>query len=158
MQTNDKRLTTDDFARGFKRIIFFALLFSLVVSRWSSVASAEAWLEGAAGYEQGVAQAKSENKPMVVMFYTDWCGYCRKLQKNVLSKTEVQKALSSFVKVKVNPEKGDGESQLAERYGVQGYPTVLFEKPSSQQPPVELGGATRNAGTFIAAIQQFEAK
>jgi thiol:disulfide interchange protein len=158
MQTKDKRLTTNDLARGFKRIIFFALLFSLVVSRWSSVASAEAWLEGAAGYEQGVAQAKSANKPMVVMFYTDWCGYCRKLQKNVLSKPEVIKALSNFVQVRINPEKGSRESQLAEEYGIQGYPTVFFETPNSEKPPMELGGATRNSDTFLAAIKVFEKK
>ena len=137
------------------RIFAIALGLLSIVYGPSSV-FADDWLEGAAGYHQGVAQAKSASKPMVVLFYTDWCGYCRKLQKNVLSKPEVKKALEQYVKVRVNPEKGDGENQLAEQYGIQGYPAVFFEKPSSNDPPTEIGGATRNSNTFIAAVKSFE--
>lgn len=138
--------------------IFFVLILLLAISSGQSAVPAfagEAWLEGASGYASGVEQAKVSGKPMIVMFYTDWCGYCRKLQKNVLDKPEVQSVLSNFVKIRVNPDKGGRESQLAEEYGIQGYPTVFLEKSKSQNPPMELGGATRNSSAFIAAINEF---
>lgn len=158
MPTDDQRLPTTDFAGYFKKFIFFSFLLALVVSRWSGVASAEDWLEGASGYVSGVEQAKVSGKPMIVMFYTDWCGYCRKLQKNVLDKPEVQKALSSFVKVRINPEKGTGENQLGDQYGIEGFPSVYFENPKSGGKPHEAGGAIRNPNAFISAVKKFQSQ
>ena len=159
MKTRDQRQETEDFfSKSMQNSFFYFLgLLSLVSCLMSSPAFAgEDWLEGANGYEQGLEQAKVSGKPMIVMFYTDWCGYCRKLQKNVLDKPEVQKALSNFMKVRINPEKGDKENRLAEEHGVQGYPTVFLKRLNSNQPPAEMGSAIRNSATFIAAAKKFK--
>jgi|GEM_PF-4661160 len=113
------------------------------------------WLEGANGYAQGRAEAVASHKPMVVFFYTDWCGYCRKFSKNVLENPNVQKELDGFVKVRVNPEKGASENQLADQYGINGFPSVYFESPASGNAVQDVGSATSSAKRFASAANQF---
>ena len=71
-----------------------------------------------------LARAGSEKKLVMVDFYTDWCGWCRRLDQNTLSDSKVQQALEAFVSVRLNAEK-DGRD-AAERFNVDGYPTILF--------------------------------
>jgi thiol:disulfide interchange protein len=69
-------------------------------------------------------KATGERKLVMVDFYTDWCGWCRKLDETTLADPHVHRALDKFVAVRLNAEK-DGR-EAAVRYRVDGYPTVLF--------------------------------
>ena len=71
-----------------------------------------------------LARAGSENKIVMVDFYTDWCGWCRRFDQNTLSDSNVQRALERVVSVRLNAEK-DGR-EAAERFRVDEYPTILF--------------------------------
>ena len=83
------------------------------------------------GYEAALARAGSEDKPVMIDFYTDWCGWCKKLERETYTDTRVQEALSSFVLVKLN---GDREGRkLAANMGVRGYPTLVFLNPQGQE-------------------------
>ena len=77
-----------------------------------------------ASFDEALAQARSENRLLLVDVYTDWCGWCKKLDREVFGDARVAEAARELVAVRVNAEKG-GE-KVAERYNVQGYPTVLF--------------------------------
>ena len=76
------------------------------------------------GFDEALEQARSEKKLLLVDVYTDWCGWCKKLDKEVFSDSRVASAASRLVAVRVNAEKG-GE-KVAERFEVNGYPTILF--------------------------------
>ncbi len=78
----------------------------------------------AAGFDEALDRARSEKKLLLVDVYTDWCGWCKKLDREVFSDARVASAASRLVAVKVNAEKG-GE-KVAERFAVSGYPTILF--------------------------------
>ncbi len=71
-----------------------------------------------------LARAGSEKKLVMVDFYTDWCKWCKQLDQTTLADAGVQRALGRFVSVRLNAEK-DGRD-VAERFNVDGYPTILF--------------------------------
>lgn len=94
-------------------------------------------------YEEGLKQAAKENKHVMVDFYTTWCGWCKKLDKDTYANPKVQTILRKhYVAVKVNAEsnrsfENEGktmtEAQLASgKYGVTGYPTIWFLKPNGE--------------------------
>lgn len=87
-------------------------------------------------FEQGVAASKKEKKMMVVDFYTDWCGWCKVMDKETYGNDNVIKfAREKLVFVKVNAE-SDAKTkfrdreytyrELARAFGVTGYPATAF--------------------------------
>ena len=89
------------------------------------------WYEGASGYQDAVAEARDTHKPMTVYFRTDWCPYCRRLDSELLSSGPVIAYLRSVVKVRINPEAGALEEQIARRYGVTGYPSLYLHQTAA---------------------------
>jgi len=79
----------------------------------------------AKSYKDAVEQSRKSGKLIMVDFYTDWCGWCKVLDKETYTSPVVQKlADQSFVSLKINAEK-EGVA-LAKRYAVNGFPTILF--------------------------------
>ena len=74
-------------------------------------------------YKKGIEQAKLKNLPVVIDFYTDWCGYCKVLEKKIFPEPEVSKLLENFTTLRIN---GEENPELAGNFKVSGYPTVLF--------------------------------
>ncbi len=73
--------------------------------------------------------AKAQNKTLFVDISTDWCGYCKKMKRNVYSNAEVGAFYNqNFINVSINAEKGEGKD-IAKKYGVRGYPTFVFIHP-----------------------------
>lgn len=83
--------------------------------------------------EAAVAQAKKENKAVLVEFTgSDWCPPCIMMRKNVFSKKEfVEKASKDYVLVEIDVPKKDKELAarnqiVAEKYKIDGFPTVIL--------------------------------
>jgi len=87
----------------------------------ASGTSAVAWEKDLA---VALDRAGAEGKVVMVDFYTDWCGWCRKLDETTYSDPAVQSTLKRVVTVKLDAERGGRRD--AERYGVGGFPTVVF--------------------------------
>ena len=75
-------------------------------------------------YDGALARARAERKVVMLDVYTDWCGWCKKLDRETYGDVRVAAALKNVISIRVNAEKG-GES-VAAKYGVRGFPTVLF--------------------------------
>jgi len=70
--------------------------------------------------------AKKENKLIFLDVYATWCGPCKKLKSKTFSDKEVGDFYNqTFINVALDGEKGEG-LELARKYGVRGYPTLLF--------------------------------
>ncbi len=70
--------------------------------------------------------ARRSGKPMFIDFYTDWCGPCKHLEQTTFRNAKFVAYSRGWIMVRVNPEKSALGRQLAERYGVQGFPTMIF--------------------------------
>ena len=53
------------------------------------------------GYQDGLAQAKKEGKPALIIFYSESCPTCRQY-KDVLQEESIVEASKSFVMIRVN--------------------------------------------------------
>lgn len=74
--------------------------------------------------DQAVEQAKKEGKLVFIDAHTAWCQPCVMMEKNVFSLNTVADYYNEhFINVKIDFGK---EKELAERFGVNGYPSFIF--------------------------------
>lgn len=72
-----------------------------------------------------LAKAEAQHKLVMVDFYTTWCRWCQRLDETTLSEPGVAAKLAEgFVPVRLDAER-DGR-ELAQQFGVDSYPTVVF--------------------------------
>ena len=75
-------------------------------------------------YNDALAMAKAEDKMVFIDFYTDWCGPCKRMAKEVFPRKEIGDYLNSrYVCIQLNAEK-DGKN-LAKTLHVDAYPTFI---------------------------------
>lgn len=117
--------------------------------------SANAWQSKASGYEEIYQGAKQEAKPFLLLFHVDWCGYCKKLQAELLDNSKVRQFISSYYRVKINPENGEKENLIAMKYGVSGYPNfrVVFPDGGSVRVHPFKNGRIYTPDEFIAELK-----
>jgi thioredoxin-related protein len=94
-------------------------------------------------YDDGLAKAKKDKKHVMVHFYTNWCGWCKRMDKLTFDNEGVRNMLNGdFVAVKVNAESAekvqvDGKDmtlrQLAATYNARAYPDTWFLKPTGER-------------------------
>ena len=73
--------------------------------------------------EDALKDGKRLGKPLMVDFYTDWCGWSVKLDRDTYADKKVQELAAQFICVKVD---GDKNPALVKRYNVTGYPSIFF--------------------------------
>ncbi len=80
-------------------------------------------------------QARAEGKLIMVDFFTESCGWCKRLDVEVFPSPKVAEALRPFVPVKVDADDGEGRP-LLERYRayITTGPTILFLDPAVDDP------------------------
>jgi thiol-disulfide isomerase/thioredoxin len=92
------------------------------------------WLHGATGFARAVELQRELNVSLVLYFYQDRCSDCRTLEEQYLAAPSVHRALQRSVAVRINPDYGIEERQIAERYGVTSYPAFLILDNESAPP------------------------
>lgn len=134
MKTSSRRSR----ARTGLTLSLLTLTASLLVADEKNKKESIAWLE----FEKAVATAKKERRLLVVDFYTDWCGWCKVMDRDTYANAEVVKyAKARLVMAKVNAESGAltrykdrslTYQQLALAFGVRGYPATVFISPEGE--------------------------
>jgi thioredoxin-related protein len=94
-------------------------------------------------YDEGLAKAAKEKKHPLVHFYTNTCGWCKRMDRDTFSNKAIIEVMNeSYVPIRVNGQSGEkvrvdgkqiSERQVAGKYGVRGYPATWFLKPSGER-------------------------
>jgi thiol-disulfide isomerase/thioredoxin len=143
---------------------FWALGLTALAAVGCGQVKGPSWYRG--GFDKALKEAAERQTLVMVDFYTDWCTWCRRLEAETLSAPEVREELSRLVAMKVNAEKGG--KKLAERFGVDSYPTIVFVDARGQEvdripgylPPDQFVTAARRirtGDTFAACLARLEA-
>jgi len=98
------------------------------------------WLSAASGYDDALARQKDSGSPVLVYFFTDWCPYCKQFDASVAPMAD-----SKLLRVRVNPETGDRDKQLASTFGVSGYPSIFLIPRAGASPQRVDDGVSREA-------------
>lgn len=100
------------------------------------------WEDWNTGYKRGI----EENKIILVDAYTDWCGWCKKMDRDTYANQEIIKKINKhFVPIKFNPELDktyyidntaytgrELHAMLSKDYR-SGYPTTYFILPQNNK-------------------------
>lgn len=82
-------------------------------------------------FDQALAAAKAENKIVMADFYTDWCQPCKLMDINTWKdKTVHEWFAKNAVPIKID---ADEEKEIAARYNVKGYPSMLFIRANGEE-------------------------
>ena len=98
-------------------VLLMALLWLFLAS---SLSAAPRWYSS---LDRALQDSRTNNRPVYLHIYADWCPVCRRMERTVYPDPSVAPELEKFVKVRVN---GENNSEIAERFGVRGFPTLVF--------------------------------
>ena len=115
------------------------LLFVLFIAAFTGNITA---VYAQSGFNDALSRAKNENKRVIVDVYTDWCGWCKKMDTEVYGNTDIVKIIEeNFIFVKLDAEssakinyngKQYSEQDLASYFEATGYPTTVFLEPDGK--------------------------
>ncbi len=76
--------------------------------------------------DEASAEAARKNQLLLVDLYAEWCGWCKKLEKNVFSTPEFAEFAKDYVLLRVDVEDRAQGSELQARFGARTLPTTLI--------------------------------
>lgn len=105
-------------------------------------------------FQSALKRAKAEHKVIFMDLWTEWCGPCQHLQKNVFPTTEAQAALAKVVPFSSLVQKKDGTpvaegTKLAEDFKLNAFPTMVILDANGKELRRQVG-AFRNGAEFAA--------
>jgi len=144
-----------------KKILILFLLFGA----FTTVKAQE--LNWHTDVKEAIKISNKEKKPLL-MFFTgsDWCGWCIRLQKEVLQTPEFAKWAESNVvlveldyprRVSQTPEVKKQNAELQNAFGIQGFPTIYFVKANDKEGKINFEGLGRTgyvAGGPVAWLEE----
>ena len=111
-----------------KKVVGILFVAVMAVTLMSSSAGNDKGIEfSKVTLEKAKKQASKTGKLIFIDAYTDWCGPCKRMAATTFQDEEVGKFFNkNFVNMKVEMEKDADGSEIARRYRVNAYPTLLI--------------------------------
>lgn len=149
-----------------KKIGFVLLIATFFISTSMKKASELEWK----GFDEGYNLAQKKGKIMLVDVYTEWCGWCKRMDKDTYVQSEIIGLINQdYIAVKFNPEinatytfegkkySGNELAKVISNNQIGGYPTTIFYYPKTKKTNV-VGGyldANRFKGVLDGVKKEF---
>jgi thioredoxin-related protein len=141
------------------RILLFFLALNLVFLGTAQAQEQIQWMK----FEEAIAANANNPKMILVDVYTDWCGWCKKMDKDTFTDPQVVAHLKkNFYAVKLNAEdtkrrfpfmgKTFSEAEMAVAMRVNSYPNFVVIEPGLQNL-AQLPGY-REPAAFLAGLNE----
>lgn len=90
-------------------------------------------------FNEALQKAKDEKKAIFADFYTQWCGPCKLMTKEIFTQPETGEYFNSrFVAIQIDAESPEGKT-IAQKYSVDAYPWMVFMDAEGKQLRVVKG-------------------
>lgn len=91
-------------------------------------------------YDKGqtLAKALETKKDTVVLFYADWCGYCKRFAPQFNKITKTKEFKKEFAVAYVNCDAPEN-AELVRAYGIKGFPTVYLIEEDGDKKQIHIG-------------------
>ncbi len=101
-------------------------------------------------YDQALAAGKDQEKHILAVFSTSWCGPCQMMVQKIYPEQSVRDELEKeWIAVYVD---GDKHQELVKKLSVNAYPTLLYISPDGKEVNRSLGAAADPAA-FIELLR-----
>ena len=128
--------------------VVIACLFSFAAVFHTRAVMGGEWLHS---FEAAKQKATQSGMPLLVHFHASWCGPCKNMERNVLSKPDVKAALGkTVIAVKVD---SDQRKDLVRRFSVSALPSDIIISPGGSVVHRSVGSPGRSA--YLAALNRF---
>lgn len=115
-------------------------------------------------FEEAMKKSAKDNKPIFIDVYTDWCGWCKKMDKNTFQTEEVVNYVAqNYHAVKVDAESEDATSFDGQKltykqlsggvFKVTGYPSIVLINSKKE---VAVAPGYKEKGEFINMLETFK--
>jgi thioredoxin-related protein len=111
-------------------------------------------------FDEGMAEARGGKKKVLLDVYTDWCGWCKKMEANTYAHGSVASYLRDhYIAIKLNAESSRRltyknssytEAGLASAFGITGYPSTIFL--TSDGEPITVFPGYADATQFASVL------
>ncbi|MCW8923099.1 MAG: thioredoxin family protein, partial [Gammaproteobacteria bacterium] len=84
-------------------------------------------IKGVEGLNAALAEARAQNKAVMLDFYADWCVSCKEMEVLTFSDPAVQQALAGVILLQADVTPNDDRDRaLYKHFGIIGPPSIMF--------------------------------
>ena len=81
-------------------------------------------------FRKAYKEAQNNNRPLLIHFYADWCGPCKKMDREVLYSSKLSQLVNkNYVAVKVN---ADHNQDIIQHFGIKSLPSDVIIDPNGK--------------------------
>jgi thiol:disulfide interchange protein len=129
---------------SMRMLASFLMLSALLVAGWRTQAAPKeenpAKTYGPIPWSASLTKARKlaqqQHKPILLDLYAEWCGPCKEMLRTTYKDKQVVARAKQFVPVLINSDK---QPEVAEKYGVDALPTVIFLDANGKLIRKEIG-------------------
>lgn len=108
-------------------------------------------IEWASNYDEALAMAKAEGKPVMVKFTAEWCGPCKEMDAEAFTNSDVTAEIDKLIAVKVY-DTDPKYQELSSKYGAGSFPTLVFIK--NDESVIDSVVGYRGVDATLASLRQ----